>query len=201
MVVNHLRKMVVALAAACVVGHVSAKPLESSCTRMTGGEISVEECALGSGGSYSLTNNSGIEIREFFVSTQADASNDYAWNYLGWGSAYISESEFNASGRFGNASNQFELMFGTEDTGAFHFWAGEGSGIASNTTTGHQFFFGSPPTSEFVAIGYDGQGQMQVFRSFNAPTTPTVPEPGTLALAGLALAGVMVNSRRRGARG
>ncbi|MBV5346617.1 PEP-CTERM sorting domain-containing protein [bacterium] len=65
--------------------------------------------------------------------------------------------------------------------------------MAAHEDTGEQFFFGYQPASEFIALNENGN---LIARSFNAPAS-NVPEPGSLALLGLGIAGLAVARRKR----
>jgi hypothetical protein len=168
----------------------------TTCNDISGNGVTITECSDGSTGSYRLVNNTESLISQFYVSTKATAPNQDSWttrtdNAGGdWGSYYVSKDGWGEK-----PYGSFESLFGTVDTGVFYYFSlGESPyHIAANEETDYEFFFGASAESEFIAINENGN---IIARSFNAPASD-VPEPGSLALLGLGIAGLSVVRRKR----
>jgi hypothetical protein len=104
--------------------------------------------------------------------------------------------------------NWTDLFGSTTDTYAVFFWqeAIDGGAVLNDGDTQNGFiWFSVTPSSEFAAISQDGtiaaKGTAQVIGGDNGDPNDdpvgTVPEPGTLALFGLALAGAVASRKRK----
>lgn len=164
-------------------------------TTMTGNGVSVTEYSganySGYLGSYSVTNNSDSAILRFQVST-GTSNTSHSTVREGWYSDYLSKELWVSY--YGELYGSFESFFGTVDTGVFDYHQGEsGQAIQAGETTGQEFLFNAPLASEFIA--FDGKENI-IARSLNVQANQ-VPEPGSLALLGLGIAGLSIARRKR----
>lgn len=83
----------------------------------------------------------------------------------------------------------FESIFGPAENYVNFYWNETGGAIGlESRNSSDEFYFSAPPASEYAAFG---NGGMLVYRSYN------VPEPGALALIGLAALAALSATRRR----
>lgn len=206
-----LRQLLASAAMLSCAAHAGATtasgPVCNDLSSLSGAGVTVRECVTTYSsstheGTYNLTNNSGKTIDEFWVSTQASSVNDKRNRTFlaNWNSEYVTEAAWNLTAVSALLGN-FDSVFGTADTGVFHYWMTSGAStqiLSNNIATGEQFRFGAAPSSNFLVVNHNGGTTNFVAASVGGvgPSTTPVPEPASLALVALSLAGLGLARRR-----